>query len=235
MSAPPSFPQTTSGYRYDRRSNSSPANPQHRIHRSHRRRQNHGDRAGALPDRAHPQGGWGGRGHDGHGLDAAGKGTGHYHHRRRHHRLLAGAPGQHYRHSRATWTLPPRWSAACGCWTAASWCWTPWPAYSLSRKRYGGRPTPTTCPASASSTRWTGVGASYERTIESIRRRLKGNPVAVQVPIGAEDDFRGVVDLMGRPGRYVFGRAGRRGRAARTDARSPGVREGLPRLSPGDD
>ena len=40
------------------------------------------------------------------------------------------------------------------------------------------------------------VGASYERTIESIRRRLNGNPVAVQVPIGEEDEFRGVVDLL---------------------------------------
>ncbi len=40
------------------------------------------------------------------------------------------------------------------------------------------------------------VGASYERTIESVRRRLKGNPVAVQVPIGAEDTFKGVVDLI---------------------------------------
>ena len=40
------------------------------------------------------------------------------------------------------------------------------------------------------------VGASYERTIESVKRRLKGNPVAVQVPIGSEDTFRGVVDLI---------------------------------------
>ena len=40
------------------------------------------------------------------------------------------------------------------------------------------------------------VGASYERTIDSIRSRLKGNPVAVQVPMGAEDEFRGVVDLI---------------------------------------
>ena len=40
------------------------------------------------------------------------------------------------------------------------------------------------------------VGASYERTIESVRRRLKGNPVPVQVPIGSEDQFRGVVDLI---------------------------------------
>ena len=37
------------------------------------------------------------------------------------------------------------------------------------------------------------VGASYEGTIESIRRRLRGNPVAIQLPIGVEAEFRGVV------------------------------------------
>ncbi len=42
------------------------------------------------------------------------------------------------------------------------------------------------------------VGASYERSIESIRERLGANPVAVQVPIGSEADFRGVVDLFTR-------------------------------------
>ena len=41
------------------------------------------------------------------------------------------------------------------------------------------------------------VGASYERTIESIRRRLQGNPVAIQLPIGAEGDFQGSIDLLG--------------------------------------
>ena len=41
------------------------------------------------------------------------------------------------------------------------------------------------------------VGASYERTIESIRRRLKASPVAVQLPIGEEAGFTGVVDLLG--------------------------------------
>jgi len=40
------------------------------------------------------------------------------------------------------------------------------------------------------------VGASFERTIESIRRRLKGNPVAVQLPIGSEDQFAGMIDLI---------------------------------------
>ncbi|HIE57593.1 MAG TPA: elongation factor G [Anaerolineales bacterium] len=39
------------------------------------------------------------------------------------------------------------------------------------------------------------VGASYERTIGMVRDRLGANPVAVQVPIGEEADFVGVVDL----------------------------------------
>ena len=40
------------------------------------------------------------------------------------------------------------------------------------------------------------VGANFERTIESIRRRLNGNPVAIQIPIGAEDQFAGMIDLI---------------------------------------
>ncbi|NTV37804.1 MAG: GTP-binding protein, partial [Anaerolineales bacterium] len=40
------------------------------------------------------------------------------------------------------------------------------------------------------------VGASYERTIESIKTRLGANPLPMQLPIGAEADFKGVVDLM---------------------------------------
>ena len=40
------------------------------------------------------------------------------------------------------------------------------------------------------------IGANFERTIESIRRRLGGNPVAIQIPIGAEDEFAGMIDLV---------------------------------------
>ncbi len=40
------------------------------------------------------------------------------------------------------------------------------------------------------------VGASYERTIESIKDRLGANPIPMQVPIGFEATFRGVVDLL---------------------------------------
>jgi len=39
------------------------------------------------------------------------------------------------------------------------------------------------------------LGASYERTIEMVRERLGANPIAVQVPIGSEGKFQGVVDL----------------------------------------
>ncbi|MBC8496341.1 MAG: elongation factor G [Chloroflexi bacterium] len=40
------------------------------------------------------------------------------------------------------------------------------------------------------------VGASFERTIQMIRERLGANPVAVQLPIGLEAEFKGVVDLL---------------------------------------
>ena len=40
------------------------------------------------------------------------------------------------------------------------------------------------------------VGASYERTIASIKDRLGANPIPMQVPIGFEATFRGAVDLL---------------------------------------
>lgn len=40
------------------------------------------------------------------------------------------------------------------------------------------------------------VGASFERSIESMQRRLGANPAALQIPIGSENDFHGVVDLL---------------------------------------
>jgi elongation factor G len=40
------------------------------------------------------------------------------------------------------------------------------------------------------------VGASYERTIESIRERLGANPIPMQIPIGFEASFRGVINVL---------------------------------------
>ncbi len=40
------------------------------------------------------------------------------------------------------------------------------------------------------------VGASFERTLNSIEERLGARPLAMQVPIGREEDFVGIVDLL---------------------------------------
>jgi elongation factor G len=40
------------------------------------------------------------------------------------------------------------------------------------------------------------IGANFTRTFEQITSKLGGNPVAVQLPIGSEDKFVGVVDLV---------------------------------------
>jgi elongation factor G len=40
------------------------------------------------------------------------------------------------------------------------------------------------------------VGADFFKVYRQMRERLRGNPVPIQVPIGAEDHFQGVVDLV---------------------------------------
>ena len=40
------------------------------------------------------------------------------------------------------------------------------------------------------------TGANFFKVVEQIKTRLKGNPVPIVIPIGAEDNFKGVVDLV---------------------------------------
>jgi len=40
------------------------------------------------------------------------------------------------------------------------------------------------------------VGADYETCLAQLRSKLHAVPVAVQLPLGAEDDFRGIIDLI---------------------------------------
>src|SRR4029079_14405872 len=40
------------------------------------------------------------------------------------------------------------------------------------------------------------IGADFRRTFDQIISKLEGNPVAIQLPIGSEDKFVGVVDLI---------------------------------------
>ncbi len=70
------------------------------------------------------------------------------------------------------------------------------------------------------------VGADFFRTVGMMRDRLRSNAVPIQLPLGAEDRHRGVIDLVtmkavgvgrGEPGREVS-----RGRDSRVRARVGG-------------
>jgi elongation factor G len=52
------------------------------------------------------------------------------------------------------------------------------------------------------------VGADYLRVVEMLRERLGVRPLLLQLPIGAEDSFRGVVDLLGQRALLWSGAAG---------------------------
>jgi elongation factor G len=47
------------------------------------------------------------------------------------------------------------------------------------------------------------TGASFERTIEMIKERLKAVPVPIQMPIGSESSYKGLVDLI-RNVAYIY-------------------------------
>ncbi len=40
------------------------------------------------------------------------------------------------------------------------------------------------------------LGADFYRCVEQMRERLKANAIPIQLPVGAEDDFKGVIDLI---------------------------------------
>ncbi len=41
------------------------------------------------------------------------------------------------------------------------------------------------------------VGADFDRCVQMLAERLDANPLPIQVPVGSEDQFRGVIDLVG--------------------------------------
>jgi len=62
------------------------------------------------------------------------------------------------------------------------------------------------------------VGASFERTIESIKQRLGANVLAMQMPIGSEANFKGMVDLLTMKAIYFDDEFGREPRYAEIPA-----------------
>ena len=51
-------------------------------------------------------------------------------------------------------------------------------------------------PRTASSTRWTASAPTSPAPSQMIEDRLDATPVVIQLPIGAEDHFRGIIDLV---------------------------------------
>ena len=170
--------------------------PEHRHHGAHRCRQDDHDRADPVLHRRHPQDRRGPRGHRRHGLDGAGARARHHHHLRRHHLLLARSPHQHHRHPRPRrlhhrgGALPARARRRRG---RAS---TPWAASSRSPRPSGARPTSTRCRALCFINKMDRVGADFFMSVDTIKEKLGARPVPLQLPIGAEDKFRGMVDLV---------------------------------------
>jgi elongation factor G len=58
------------------------------------------------------------------------------------------------------------------------------------------------------------VGASYEYTIRTIKERLGANPIAMQLPIGSEGGFKGMIDLLTERAIYYDDELGREERYA---------------------
>ncbi|MDN5332187.1 MAG: elongation factor [Tepidanaerobacteraceae bacterium] len=47
------------------------------------------------------------------------------------------------------------------------------------------------------------IGADFYNVVKQIKERLGANPVPIQIPIGSENDFRGIVDLVGMKA-YIY-------------------------------
>ena len=96
----------------------------------------------------------------------------------------------------ATSTSRLRSSARCASSTARSRCSTRSPASSLSPRPSGARPTSTRFRGSPTSTRWTASARTSTRASQTMIDRLGAHPVPIQLPIGAEGGFLGIIDLV---------------------------------------
>jgi len=54
------------------------------------------------------------------------------------------------------------------------------------------------------------IGANFDRTVQMIKDRLGAKPVPIQMPIGSEDRFRGIVDLLENKAVLYLDDAGKR-------------------------
>ena len=170
--------------------------PQHRDHGPHRRGQDDDDRAHPLLHRPHPQDGRGPRGRRDDGLDGAGAGARHHDHLRRHHlptgtdhRInIIDTPGhvdftvEVERSLRVLDGAVALFDSVAGVEPQSETVWRQADKYHVPRIAY--------------INKMDRIGADFERGVQTMIDRLGAHPVPIQLPIGAEGDFKGIIDLV---------------------------------------
>ena len=81
-------------------------------------------------------------------------------------------------------------------WTVPSQFLTPKRALNPKVRWSGNKPKPYKVPRMAYVNKMDTVGADFFNAIEMMKNRLHANAVAVQLPIGKESDFTGIIDLV---------------------------------------
>ena len=88
-----------------------------------------------------------------------------------------------------------RLSVPCEYWMALLVFSVQRAALSLSLRTYGVRLILTMYHVWHSLIRWTSLVQNFYGAVEQIKTRLGKNPIVLQLPIGKEDEFKGIIDL----------------------------------------
>ena len=102
-----------------------------------------------------------------------------------------------------TLTLPSKSSVPCVFWMVPSQFSAASRAYSRSLKPCGDRRTKYKVPRLIFVNKMDRLGADFMTVVKQVRDRLGANAVPIQIPIGAESELKGVVDLITMKG-YLF-------------------------------
>ena len=51
------------------------------------------------------------------------------------------------------------------------------------------------------------IGANFNRTVSMIKERFQASPLPIQIPLGTEESYEGIIDLIGNKACYFNGRA----------------------------
>ncbi len=103
---------------------------------------------------------------------------------------------QYHRHARPRGFYGRGGASASAFWMARSRSLTRLPECSHNRKRCGARLINTAFPVFALSIRWTGLELIFTIPSDTIVDRLKARPVPIQLPVGASETFKGIIDLV---------------------------------------